>query len=363
MRRVARIAQHHGAFRWVRRLCTVSADAPSLGQLTVPTSVKRRIAALQTLGNRYVQMELEYQERQRALEAEMRAKMLEILDRRRTIVSGTSEPEEAELVDSELDVPPAAAIDDEVRGVPGFWGRAMVMCEALRLEVDQSGCRQSIISQVDFKVQQHLEDLEIVPWQSPPERDVTAPHAWMAEGAGAETEMGFALLFRFGDNPYMAEGGGDCSLYCHSTGEVVRAMAPSWRNGMDPRFMLRTKKIKRKDKPVERVTSLKEANSFFRIFDQATDEEIVEARAIGESLHSEDASKLVYSTALLQDQLVIPLAEEFIPHASIYYVRSLFSPPEAGSDAAGDGLDDQETGALSLEGNLIREYFKSEARK
>ena len=62
-----------------------------------------------------------------------------------------------------------------------------------------------------------------------------------AEAEGDE-EVGFSLTFRFAaSNPFFEEGLEEVTLHCYSHGEIAQVTpeALPWREGMDPRALMR----------------------------------------------------------------------------------------------------------------------------
>ncbi|KAJ1635057.1 hypothetical protein T492DRAFT_863985, partial [Pavlovales sp. CCMP2436] len=156
-------------------------------------AVKRRVDAVRVVHARYTEVELELSKKVEALMLEYDVKLAPFLARRAEIVSGRSEPTDAEarpLADylAVCDVPPGEAEP----GIPAFWLTAITEHEALADSVTEG----------DAAVLEYLQDVQCRKF-NPGER-TWAPLAKGPKPDLAELEQlnGFELIFEFAPNPH-----------------------------------------------------------------------------------------------------------------------------------------------------------------
>lgn len=177
----------------------------------------RRMDAIRTLHARQAQLQAELAQRIMQLEAECEEKLAPLYDRRAEIVSGASEPTDAEAkpLEEYVAVEPDLALEDAEPGIPGFWLAALTNHHTVG---DQ-------ITEEDAAVLDHLVDVRSERFGTP-----------AAEGEVAMTpeEQGFRLVFRFAPNPYFADAELVKTVWMDE-GFPARAqgMAIQWKEGMD----------------------------------------------------------------------------------------------------------------------------------
>uniref|UniRef100_A0A7S0LSD8 Nucleosome assembly protein n=1 Tax=Coccolithus braarudii TaxID=221442 RepID=A0A7S0LSD8_9EUKA len=299
----------------MRRHCSSTALAPHLARLrSQPQPLLRRLAALDHIHCEYSQLEDEYLARQRALQVELRTKMAVLFAARQGVVSGEASATAAQIKGSELKpliLESQIEAVDSSNGLPQFWPMAMRQCSALELESGEHVCTSR-----DWQILDYLKEISVRHWSPPPEDPEQAGLA-DDEEQEADTEvddseeLGFALEFRFAPNEFL-DHEVPPTLYCYAQGEVSLTCPPVWRQDANPTVVLKRKKVKRKGKPAEIVSSPQPTHSFFRLFNEPSIEDD----------QASDAAGLV-SVSELHEQLVLPIAEELMPNATIYYMRAL----------------------------------------
>ena len=267
-----------------RRLCSNRPDDDDMADGEIHPVMLRRVAALDALHCQQTAVEEEHLRQLRKLEEALIENSGSIQRRRHEIVSGVAEPTDEEVTASQIvEAPPVPPGAPEVpAGVPRFWEMAMRNCDSLQpmtlddaIDDDYSDGEQAepvIITEADWSVLAHLENVTVQTWEPPPEE-------WESElgelGGGSvvddlaeeevideEQSVGFSLHFRFAPNDFLE--GDELALYCYTTGEVAETTPPVWRDGRDVTVRMRTKKIKRKGRDAERVSVAKPVDSFFR---------------------------------------------------------------------------------------------------
>jgi len=248
---------------------------------------------------------------------ELRGRTRALMERRQSIVAGLSEPGDADIAASTLltDVPTAAEAEAgaaAASGVPGFWVAAMRECDSLETE-DGPLCTER-----DWRVLEHLSEIRMADWEPPAEEGDDAFDAdEPADG------LGFSLHFTFEPNPFLEPGCTELALFCHHDGEVARVAEPVWQSGADPTTVGKKKKIKRKGGPSEVVAVQRPTHSFFRLFALPDFDE-------------EGDENGPPTAAELQSHLVLLLAEDLIPNATGYYLRSFADVASFGDEMDGD---------------------------
>lgn len=312
----------------------------------MPLPVRRRVAGLAALHTQFEKVEEAHLEKLRALEISFDADLKDIFRRRAEFVSGAAEPDDEEVRAApfyddlggalEGGGSEATAAESPV-GVPLFWPIAMRYCGSLH---DIEGFE---ISEKDWAVLEHLEEVRSEPWE--PTAEMSAEmSAQMREQMGEagedqqelvdlyESDPGYVLHFRFAEgNPHLESN--ELSLYCYGHGEVADATLPTWKAGQDVTRRLRVKKMKKKRGGVEKQQVSKPVDSFFRIFAVPASE--FEADADGweggaPSGGAEQGADGLLSVSDLQDELVARIKEDLVPRAALYYINALRG---AGADA------------------------------
>lgn len=331
-----------------RALCGVpGGGAPSVLALEdeMPLPVRRRVAGLASLHADFEGLEETHLEKMRELELEFETDLNVVYTRRQELVAGSAEPTDEEVRRSpfydelrdalEGDGSEAPVAESPI-GVPLFWPIAMRYCGSLH---DIDGFE---ISEKDWSVLEHLEEVRTEPWEPAAEQAAAGNLQQFGGGEGTAeeraelvdiyaSEPGYALHFRFAvDNPHLESP--ELSIFCYGHGEVADATVPKWTAGQDPTTRVRVKKVKKKKGCVEKQSVVKPVNSFFRIFATPDPEEGYEDNDTGRAPPGDEAM----SVAALQEELVARLKEDLLPRAASYYVNALHGAGPDAEEESGD---------------------------
>ncbi|KAI9102040.1 putative nucleosome assembly protein Nap1 [Phlyctochytrium arcticum] len=293
---------------------------------SLPTSVRRRLNALQNLQDKHGAIEADFREEVLALEKKYLTRYQPLYDERKSIISGEVEPTD-ELCKREEEEESKEAIKDEteekkeeavVSGVPEFW---------LTCFKNQSILSEAI-TEKDEEALKHLQDIKVTYLDGNP---------------------GFKLDFYFESNPYFTDSVLSKTYFLENSpettyGDVMYDHAEGceihWKDGKDLSVTVEIKKQRHKGTNKTRtVKKTVPADTFFQFFAPP------KAPVEGEETDEEELQEL---DAKLEHDYEIGeiIKEKIVPHAVDWFTgRALeFEDPEFDEDDMGDwsGEEDED---------------------
>jgi len=220
----------------------------------LPKRVQLRLGALRKLQEAQAEVEEQFEKERKALELKYEKLYQPFYSQRAEIVTGSKEAEEVATATFEAD-------DEDVKGVPGFWLRALTNHSMLA----------DLIHERDLPAFEFLEDVR---------------------STSHEEDNGFKLEFEFAENPYFANKVltkeydiGDASEAGEAVLRDVKGTVIEWKEGKN--LCEVTKKVKQRAKGGRgetRVVSRTEpCDSFFQFFtpvDMPSEEDDEDVRAV-----------------------------------------------------------------------------------
>jgi len=269
---------------------------------SLPAPVKRRLRALKKLQLGGIKLEADFYKRVHDLECDFASRFQQLHDKRRDIISGTTEPS-----DAEVDYPLVHGLSDEdhaqlmaggdqngtdAKGIPNFWLTLFKNVELLA----------EMIQEHDEPILQHLTDISVEMNSNP---------------------TGFTLFFHFSPNEYFTnkELTKQYTLKCdpdeddpfeYDGPEIVacKGSKVDWKEGKNVTVKLIKKKQKHKATGGTRfVTKQVKSDSFFNFFDPPANA-------------PEDEASLDEETRMLLHadfEVGQALRDRIIPRAVLYY--------------------------------------------
>ena len=286
----------------------------------MPDEVKDRFKAIKVLTDKMHQLDEEEDLAYRALERKYELLYQQVYERRAALLKGDVEPdaetvakfEEVKqgLMDEdydklEVEICDVKDIQNTVKGVSGFWLRAMLAHSNLQREITEK----------DRPILAYLQDIRL------------ALH---------EKGFGYTLTFVFEPNQYFA-GNELTKTFVMSKPQVLEKCVGTpieWAAGSDPTHEKKKKKVKKQGK-AKTVTTTVKVDSFFNFFDT------VEAKDLDKPEGDEDDDEESDPGEQMDHDMDVgnDIKDDIVPLALEYYLGVIEKDDD---DADEDGDDDDD---------------------
>lgn len=290
--------------------------------------LRRRIASLEYLEQSYESVEAEYHNKVAELEKEFYAQATRLHARRQQIIEGKAIPVDEEVNASSLAADlennlPDSAVAVEPGRVPSFWPTALRVWLNMSMEVME-------VTDQDWQALNYLREVRSELWNPPADLPTSQDEAEPSMGGETEPSMGYAIRMFFDENPYF-DVNEELAIFVNDTGQVVDVTAPRWKEGKDLTLMYYTKKVKKKNKPAQKLEKTKKTSSFFRLFEMPVTPDFYDLEG-RPRLKDDVGQDTLFAHAQLQQDLVFGLKEGFVPRAGQFFLQALSSTEGEGSE-------------------------------